>query len=177
MFVAGVGLPSAWNLGWQAAVPVTAGRDQHGRDVLPAHTLGMTAAPTPQEHEAALVRFVSPAKRERVAALLTTARGRRKLVADLPHFGSWHEESVVPLTAQQQTAQAVLGELQRRGAPGVAYLTSARRALDARTLPLADAVREVVGSSSGTVISCIPGRLAYYEDEEHGARWILWSGS
>ncbi len=135
----------------------------------------MTAPPTPQEHEGALVRFVVPTKRERVAALLTTARGRRKLVADLPHFDSWHDGSLVPIPAHQQTAEAVLGELLRRGAPAFAYVTSARRALDARTLPLADAVRAVVGSSSGTVISCIPGSLAYYEGEEHGARWFLWN--
>jgi hypothetical protein len=137
----------------------------------------MTASPTPQEHEGALARFIVPTKRERVAALLTTARGRRKLIADLPHFDSWHDGSLVPIPAEQQTPEAILGELQRRGAPAFAYVTSARRALDGRTQPLVDAVRAVVGSSSGTVISCIPGRLAYFEGEEQGARWILWNGT
>jgi hypothetical protein len=32
---------------------------------------------------------------------------------------------------------------------------------------------DVVGSSSGTFVSCIPGRLAYFEGEDPGARFIL----
>jgi len=32
---------------------------------------------------------------------------------------------------------------------------------------------ETVGYVDGTIISCIPGRLAYFEGEENGARYIL----
>lgn len=50
---------------------------------------------------------------------------------------------------------------------------SADRELDGREPSLADALPEVVGSNGGTVLSCLPGVLAYYEGEEPGDRRIL----
>jgi hypothetical protein len=38
-------------------------------------------------------------------------------------------------------------------------------------MPLADALRKIVGNGMGTFLSCVPGRLAYFEDED--GRWIL----
>jgi hypothetical protein len=49
--------------------------------------------------------------------------------------------------------------------------------LDARTLPLKEALGLILGMSPGTLVSCIPGRLAYFEGEEKGARFILERGA
>jgi hypothetical protein len=46
------------------------------------------------------------------------------------------------------------------------YVLSERREIDGRTMPLAAALAAVVGRGMGTVLSCIPGRLAYHESEE-----------
>ena len=40
-------------------------------------------------------------------------------------------------------------------------------------MPLHDALNDVVGSSDGTFVSCIPGKLAYFEGEEPNERYIL----
>jgi hypothetical protein len=40
-------------------------------------------------------------------------------------------------------------------------------------LPLHDALLAIVGRGSGALVSCIPGRLGYYEGEERAARVIL----
>src|SRR5512133_3121809 len=92
-----------------------------------------------QEHEAALAQFVIAAKRERIGSLLAATRGRRKLIAELPHFNAWDGNVVLPLAPQQQTAAGVLAELQRLGAPKLAYILTARSTLDARWCPLSDA--------------------------------------
>lgn len=47
--------------------------------------------------------------------------------------------------------------------------------LDGREVSLTEALRETVGSGMGTLLSCIPGRLGYYEGEEPNER-TSWSG-
>ena len=126
---------------------------------------------TPQEHEAGLVEFVVPAKRGRLLGFISNPRTRHKFVDDLWHFRDWDSESVVQLPSSRHKAEDVLVELTRRGARGDVHLGT--RNLDGRSLALVDAIRAVVGSSSGTVVSCIPGRLAYFEGESPGDRCIL----
>src|SRR5947207_181397 len=55
--------------------------------------------------------------------------------------------------------------LRVKGAPAACWLVSERSGWDGGQLPLADALEAVVGAGFGTVISCIPGRLGYFEGE------------
>ena len=128
---------------------------------------------TAAEHETGLVALIAPAKRDRVASFLGNAKRRRKFVDDLWHFRDWDPQAVVRLAASAQTSAAVLAELTRRGAASEVYVVSATSKLDARSMALQDAIGTIVGSSSGTVVSCIAGRLAYFEGEEPGDRCIL----
>jgi hypothetical protein len=128
---------------------------------------------TAQEHEAGLVAFVVRAKRERIETFLANKKNRHKVVDDLWHFREWDPHAVVQLAPSRHTAEAVVAELKRRGAGEDVYLVSATSELDRRVMLLADALRAVVGSSSGTVVSCVPGRLAYFEGEGPGDRCIL----
>ena len=128
---------------------------------------------TAQDHEAGLVAFVVRAKRERIEMFIASKKNRHKFVDDLWHFREWDPLAVVQLAPAQHTPEVVLAELTRRGASGDVYLVSATSALDRRVMPLPVALRSVVGSSSGTVVSCVPGRLAYFEGEGPGDRCIL----
>jgi hypothetical protein len=40
-------------------------------------------------------------------------------------------------------------------------------------MPLDAALEGVYCGDMGAIISCIPGKLAYYEGEDHGERYIL----
>lgn len=140
--------------------------------------LPTTTRPTGLEDETALVNaFVVAHKRERLLAKLSGPREQRdeELREHLPHESRWDPRYVVPIAAAHQTARRIGEELERRGAgPDLpVYVLSASPRLDARRCTLEEALRDVVGSSSGTVICCIPGRLAYYEGEEAGRRFIL----
>jgi len=59
------------------------------------------------------------------------------------------------------------------GAPAECYVISAHSEIDCKTLPLARAVEEVVGSLDGTVIICIANKLAYWEAEDLRIRYVL----
>ncbi len=76
----------------------------------------------------------------------------------------------VPAAAGAPEIARLLADL---GAPETCWAVSDWPALDRRELSLMDALKEVVGSGMGTLLSCVPGRLAYYEGEEMGERWIL----
>jgi hypothetical protein len=61
-----------------------------------------------------------------------------------------------------------LGE---RHSPKIVFAISENPALDQKELPLVEALKQIVGRGMGTVLSCIPGRLAFVETEEE--RFIL----
>ena len=62
---------------------------------------------------------------------------------------------------------------QARGAPAECVLIAEDAALDGRRMPLAEALDAIVGRGMGAFVSCIPGRLAFYEGESVGDRCIL----
>jgi hypothetical protein len=63
--------------------------------------------------------------------------------------------------------------LRGHGAPATCYVLSDTAEIDGRTLPLVEAVEAAELGAWGTILSCIPGRLAYYYDECGERRMLL----
>lgn len=124
---------------------------------------------TPEEHEAGLLGFITTVRRQRYSDQLQRKAGREKFVARLAHFPHWDPACVVMIGAE--TRDVVVAALVKRGAGSLCWCISESRKLDRRELPLAEAISLVLGSQQGTVISCLPGRLGYYEGED--ARCLL----
>jgi len=61
--------------------------------------------------------------------------------------------------------------LAAKGAGSRCWVISESSELDTREMDLLEALGETVGHGMGTIISCVAGRLAYFEDED--ARYIL----
>lgn len=61
--------------------------------------------------------------------------------------------------------------LKAKGAASTCYVMSENTKLDGREMELEAALKKTVGYQMGTLISCVPGKLAYFEDED--GRWIL----
>ena len=61
--------------------------------------------------------------------------------------------------------------MQKRHCPSIVFAISEDPALDQKELALTAALKEIVGSGMGTVLSCIPGQLAFVETEDE--RFIL----
>jgi hypothetical protein len=63
--------------------------------------------------------------------------------------------------------------LRKRGAPASCYVLSAHSDLDARDMILDEAMEGIVGKGHGAFVSCIPGRLGFYEYEDINSSYLL----
>jgi len=79
----------------------------------------------------------------------------------------------VPISPAQQTPECVATQLHKLRAPASCHVISEMTDLDGRNMDLIAALQLVIGSGLGTVISCIPGKLAYYEGEMPRDRYVL----
>ena len=65
----------------------------------------------------------------------------------------------------------ILETLKTKGAPEKCFAISEDDELDGKELVLSQALASIFGRGIGTFLSCLPGRLAYFEDED--GRFIL----
>ena len=124
-------------------------------------------------HEEATIRaFIIPPRRPRWLESLAAEKRRASFLDRLNHCRDIDERYATPVPSNAD----VFALLKARGAPVTCYVLSATAALDARELPLAEAVAELERGGWGTIISCLPGRLAYYYDECGERRLLLERG-
>ena len=128
-------------------------------------------------HDEDIIRaFVVPRQRARLLELSRTPRGRRKFRQELAHFKHLDSRYASRIEPGRQTKQGILALLTESGAKGErspCYVLSELDDLDGEVMPLGDALDKTVGQGVGSFVSCIPGRLAYYEGEEAGERYVL----
>jgi hypothetical protein len=127
------------------------------------------------DHEAAFIRaFVVAAKQERFRELLAKPKRRRDVLRTLYHFKDMDPRFMVKVPAAEQTAIGLESLLRARGAPDFCYVISSDEKLDGKTVPLRDAISRITGRvGHGTLLSCVPGQLGYFEGEERGERYLL----
>lgn len=126
----------------------------------------------PHEEEFARA-FITPKKRDRYLSLLASGRGREKLVRGLNHCQDLDPRFATELPANQQSALSIEKILKQKGAPEICHVMSDIPEIDNRELSLSEALLKTVGSDAGTLLSCIPGKLAYFEMEGFDGRYIL----
>lgn len=124
-------------------------------------------------HEQGFAHFVDQNRRERIETLLSSPKTRKKLIASLSHFSEFEEQRVVPIDSSSQNADQICELLCRRGAPPTCYVMSENPKLDRQTLDLHVAIEAIVGFGYGAFVSCEPSKLAFYEGESFGRRFIL----
>jgi hypothetical protein len=120
--------------------------------------------------------FLEEKLRRRVVALLESEQGRKKFLAKLSHNMRFRAEFCQHIPPDRQSVEETLQLLEARGAGQNCYVISELSSIDGKTMNLSDALTEVLGSGMGTVLSCVSGKLAYYEGEERGERFILDTG-
>jgi hypothetical protein len=129
------------------------------------------------DHEEQFARaFIVPEKRERYLSLLQSKRGRRKLVAGFHHCHDLDDRFARLIPSDQQSAGSIEQILKKHGAPEVCYVMADDENIDGTEMNLTDALSQVVGMDAGALISCIPGKLAYFEMEGLGKRYLLIRG-
>jgi hypothetical protein len=127
-------------------------------------------------HEQEVVRaFIVKNRRERCAFLLSDPARRKKFRDALAHF-KWLDERfshpIPPKTAL--TASELVALLRQKGAGRTVWVISEYAPIDGREMSLEAAMEETWGRQCGTILSCVPGKLAFFKDEEmHSERLLL----
>jgi hypothetical protein len=115
--------------------------------------------------------FVVKQKRDRYIDKISSDRKRKEFVAGLSHWNDFDPRFVVKITPSSQHPAGIESILRARGAPAMCQVISENSALDCKTVPIEHALKETVGYEMGTILCCIPGHLAYFENED--CRFIL----
>jgi hypothetical protein len=125
-----------------------------------------------QEHERGIIlSFIIPVRQDRYLEMLAKPKRRKDITSSLAHFKHLDMRHAVQIPPRQQHAAEIFQLLRLKEAPETCYALSEDSELDGKEMSLSEALGEVVGRGMGTFLSCLPGRLAYFEDEEQ--RWIL----
>ncbi|HKV04948.1 MAG TPA: hypothetical protein VJO53_07565 [Candidatus Acidoferrales bacterium] len=123
------------------------------------------------EEEALVDAFFEPSKKDRYKGFVRGARTRKKFLAELCHFRGLDNRFKYTIPGVQQTVEGIVALLNGYGAGDQCFVISDVKEIDGVRLSLEDAVGTVLGRTFGTFLSCEPGRLAYFENED--GRWIL----
>lgn len=125
-----------------------------------------------EHHEQQLVRaFILPQRQDRYLELLGKPRRRIDVLNELSHFKHLDPRWTREIPKQFHSALQIAGLLRSKGALNLCWAISEDEHLDGKEAPLLEAIGHILGRGIGTFLSCIPGRLAYFEDEDE--RWIL----
>ena len=117
------------------------------------------------DHEADFLAFIEDPQRRRVRTLFELGAKRRPdLVAILHHKIRLDCRLCQPIPGGSLSAPAVAARLRELGAPAHCHVIGG--GLDGRDAPLADTLWDLIGFGDGAFVSCVSGRLGYYQYEE-----------
>ena len=128
--------------------------------------------------EAAVVRsFVEPMKRPQYITRLGATKTRQKFMkGHLFHMRDLDPRYAHRIRPGEQNTEDVMRLLRERGASDRCYVISASSEYDGKEVELRIALDDVFGGrTDGTLISCDPDRLGYFQGEEPGEGYILFS--
>jgi len=115
------------------------------------------------DHEAAVIRaFVQRDKQERFLGFLSNPKNRRKFIESLSHF-RWFDQTFAASIPWKVDPNP---KLKSKGAGLTCWVMSEDSEIDGRELDLRAALEHVNGRQIGTILSCVPGKLAYFESED-----------
>lgn len=117
--------------------------------------------------------FVEPSKRARYSSLLRSKKGRAKILDALNHWADADGRFLKRISASAQNSAEIGRLLRAKQSPEAVHVISANPRIDSQVLPLTEALDATIAMGYGTVLVCIPERLAYFESEEPGERYIL----
>jgi hypothetical protein len=118
-----------------------------------------------------IAAFVKRSKRDRYREILSNPRLRHRFTNQLAHFTDFDPKYRLSSPSNKLFVNNIALELQKRHSPKIVFAISEDPALDQKELPLVEALKQIVGRGMGTVLSCVPGRLAFVETEDD--RFIL----
>jgi len=126
------------------------------------------------DHEAAFVKgFIASAKQARWAQFLSNTKRRKEILNQLDHNLPYIPELGTEVPGSQDFPAELERLLKAKGAGPTCHVMVNGLKIDGRELPLAEALNAICMHECGAVLSCMPGRLAYYKPESPNRGVIL----
>jgi hypothetical protein len=124
-------------------------------------------------HEEGIVKsFIIRERQSRYLEFLNRLKRRASFTGELAHFKHLDPAFAQPVPPSDQTVAGISKLLKEKRAPENCWAISESSELDGQLFPVVDALKEVLGRGIGTFLSCTPGVLGYFEDED--VRFILY---
>ncbi len=121
---------------------------------------------TSMNHEEAFAKaFLPSEKRARFIQLLAQPKRRREMLAQLDRHLPYLAAFATVLPGEQDFPDQLERLLSSKGAGLICHVIAEGLKADGRELPLREALLQVCMQRSGAILSCLPGRLAYYRPE------------
>lgn len=129
------------------------------------------------EHERETIKsFIVRDKQERLLSFVSNPKNRRKFTHELAKQGMidkrfatsvpWRVDPSLELWARHTQGIGNIAQMLRsKGAGQTCWVISESSSLDGRERDLESILEDVVGSGNATILSCLPGKLAYFSDE------------
>jgi hypothetical protein len=128
----------------------------------------------PQHERATIQAFIQKERQERCLFLLSHPTRRRDFTSQLAHFKWFDPCWAAPISPKvAHTSDQIAALLRQKGAGNSVWAISEDPSIDAREFPLENAVKEIWGGSMGTILSCIPAKLAFFRGEEMKSELLL----
>jgi hypothetical protein len=126
-------------------------------------------------HEQETIRaFILKGRREGCAYLLGNPKHRRKFTDELAHFKWLDERFAHPIPPNTAHTSAELVQLLRKKVAGeTVWVISDDSVIDGKEMLLDDAMNHIWGREIGTILSCVPGKLAFFVGEEVKSERLL----
>jgi hypothetical protein len=118
------------------------------------------------DHEAAFAKaFLPSEKRARFVQVLAQPRRRKEMLVQLNGHLPYLAAYATAVPSEQDFPDALVTLLRSKGAGPTCYVIADGLKADGRELPLREALMLICMHRSGAILSCLPGRLAYYKPE------------
>lgn len=125
-------------------------------------------------HESNFIQsFVDVDRRKRWAEALVNKRKRNLFLIRLADSRDFIKIHMHPINPSPRTYKELLVQLKILKTQELCHIISQYSALDGCKLELQEAIRRVFGIGLGSIVSCVPGKLAYFEGEMPKDRWLL----
>jgi hypothetical protein len=130
------------------------------------------------DHEVAVIcAFVRRDKQERFLGFLANPKNRKKFTESLSHFRWFDQRFAAPIPWKVDPKlkpwdrhvsgiENIYRLLKSKEARLTCWAMSEDSEIDGRELDLRAALEHVNGRQIGTILSCVPGKLAYFESED-----------
>jgi hypothetical protein len=112
--------------------------------------------------------FFNKTIQQRILFELSSPKKRRDAINRLNHkySATLRKEFMIEIPRPNSNPEKIAEILKKHGAGDFCYSISWCEELDGKELPLLTALEKAVGFGMPSIVSCIPGKLAYFEAEQ-----------